>query len=439
VPTVSRRSLLFGALAGAATLPLAGCGGGSGGGSGNTNDKLSTDPVTLRMTWWGGDERHNRTKQVIELFQQKYPRITVKPEFKDWSGYWDKLATAVAANDAPDVIQMDEAYIAAYSDRGALLDLKTQAKNLSTKDFDAKSLATGLLKGKQFGLPTGLTVYSILANTDLLAKYNIALPNDETWTWDDFKALGAQVSKASGGQVFGVQSWGFDTGCVNVWARQRGSALYSDAGKVSLPAAVLADEYTYLLGLAKDGVAPPVAKTVELDSATLNQTLVSTRGVALATCWNSQLSSYATASKSKLKLLKLPGEAAAKSPGAYYKPSMYWSASSRAKHPAEAALLIDFLANSEQAANIFLTDRGIPANTKMRTVVGAKATGTDKDAMTYLDSVKVGTSPRITPNGASTVEAILKRHTEDVLFAKATPQQGAEAFIKDLQAEIDAV
>ena len=415
MPTVSRRSLLFGAMAGAAALPLAGCGGSSGGGS-NNNDKLSTDPVTLRMTWWGGDERHNRTKQVIELFQQKYPRITVKPEFKDWTGYWDKLATEVAANDAPDVIQMDEAYIAAYADRGALLDLKTQAKNLPTKDFDAKSLSTGLLKGKQYGLPTGLTVYSMLANLDLLAKYNVTLPDDETWTWDDFKAVGAQISKASGGQVYGVGSWGFDTGCVNVWARQHGSALYSDAGKVSLPAAVLAEEYTYLLGLAKDGVAPPVAKTVELDSATLNQTLLATHGVAIATSWNSQLSSYTTASKSKLKLLKLPGEAAAKSRGAYYKPSMYWSASS-----------------------IFLTDRGIPANTKMRAAVAAKATGTDKDAMTYLDSVKVGSNIRITPNGASTIEAILKRHTEDVLFAKATPQQGAEGFIKDLQAEIDAV
>jgi len=49
----------------------------------------------------------------------------------------------------------------------------------------------------------------------------------------------------------------------------------------------------------------------------------------------------------------------------------------------------------------------------------------------------VGPAPRVTPNGASSVEAILKRHTEEVLFGRVTPEQAAAAFIKELQAEID--
>jgi multiple sugar transport system substrate-binding protein len=32
----------------------------------------------------------------------------------------------------------------------------------------------------------------------------------------------ANDSKASGGKVTGIQSWGFDTGALNVWARQQG-------------------------------------------------------------------------------------------------------------------------------------------------------------------------------------------------------------------------
>ena len=44
----------------------------------------------------------------------------------------------------------------------------------------------------------------------------------------------------------------------------------------------------------------------------------------------------------------------------------------------------------------------------------------------------------MTPNGASDIEAILKRHTEEVLFERQTPQQAAAGFIKELQAEIDA-
>src|SRR5690349_19390257 len=124
---ISRRALLFAA---PAAFALAGCSG-SGGGS----TELSNEPVTLRFTWWGSDARHQRTQQVITLFQKKYPNITVKGEFKDWNGYWDSLATTTAAQEAPDVIQMDELYLASYAQRGALLDLNRVRDHLDTGDF----------------------------------------------------------------------------------------------------------------------------------------------------------------------------------------------------------------------------------------------------------------------------------------------------------------
>ncbi|MDX3106771.1 hypothetical protein ACIBO5_33400 [Nonomuraea angiospora] len=43
---------------------------------------------------------------------------------------------------------------------------------------------------------------------------------------------------------------------------------------------------------------------------------------------------------------------------------MYWSISARSKHPAEAALFVDFLADSQEAADVLLTGRGVPANMK---------------------------------------------------------------------------
>jgi multiple sugar transport system substrate-binding protein len=101
-------------------------------------------------------------------------------------------------------------------------------------------------------------------------------------------------------------------------------------------------------------------------------------------------------------------------------------------------LFVDFLANNEAAANVLLTDRGVPANNKIRTAITPQLAETDKAAVAYLDTLKVGQAPRVTPNGASSVETILKRHTEEVLFERATPDQAAAAFIKELQAEIDA-
>lgn len=421
------------ALAMASALILPACSSG-----GSTSDlELSDKPVTLRFTWWGSDARHQRTQQVIELFQKEHPNITVKGEFKDWNGYWESLATTVAANDAPDVIQMDELYLASYAERGALFDLSTASKHLKTADFDPNALATGQVDGKQFAVPVGLTVYAMVVNTDLLAQYGVPLPDDSTWSWDDLKRIGGQISQASGGKVTGVASWGFYAGDLNVWARQNGASLYDADGNVAIPPAVLADYWTYLADLAKTGVAPPPSVTIERASAGLDQSGTATNTSAFGFWWNTQLTSVTKASGQKLKLLKLPGEAKAKSPGAYYKPSMFWSVSSRSKNPAEAALFVDFLANSEAAANVLLTDRGVPANNKIRAMITPQLAETDKAAVAYLDSVKVGPAPRVTPNGASSIEAILKRHTEAVLFGRSTPEQAAAAFIKELQAEID--
>src|SRR6266487_1469601 len=99
--THSRRTALAILLNSTAGAALASCSGRSSAGKG-----LSGKPVTLRFTWWGGDDRQKRTQQVIDLFHAKHPTITVRGEFKDWNGYWDSLSTTVAAKDAADVIQM---------------------------------------------------------------------------------------------------------------------------------------------------------------------------------------------------------------------------------------------------------------------------------------------------------------------------------------------
>jgi multiple sugar transport system substrate-binding protein len=427
---VSRRSLLF---AVPAALALSAC---SGSGGGNT--ELSNEPVTLRFTWWGSDARHQRTQQVIKLFQDKHPNITVKGEFKDWNGYWDSLATTAAAQEAPDVIQMDELYLASYAERGALLDLNRVKDHLDTSGIAKDVLATGVVEDKQYAVPTGLAAYSMVVNTDLLDQYGIELPDDDTWSWDDLKEIGAKVSAAGGGKVTGVQSWGFDMGGLNIWTRQSGGRLFGDDGNVAVKPAVLADYWRYLVDLADKGIAPPPSVTVERATATLDQSGTATNASAFGTWWNTQLTSLSAASGQNLKLLKLPGEADAKQRGLYHKPSMYWSIFSRSKHPGEAALLVDFLANSKEAAEVMLTDRGVPVNEKIRSAIEPKLDPADKAAVRYLNDIKVSPPPRVTPNGASDIEKILQRHTEQVLFGQMKPDAAATSFISELQSEIDA-
>ena len=76
----------------------------------------SGQKITIVHYHWTETSYDKINQRAVELFEAKHPNVTIKGEFGEWAGYWDKLATTVAANDAPDIIQMDEKYLREYAD-----------------------------------------------------------------------------------------------------------------------------------------------------------------------------------------------------------------------------------------------------------------------------------------------------------------------------------
>ena len=130
--------------------------------------------MELRFSWWGSDKRAQVTQAAIDAFEAENPNIKIKAEYGDWSGYWDKLATQVAANDAPDIIQMDEKYITEYSTRGALLDLSKY--DIDTSKLDEAALNAGKSEDGLTGIAAGINAATILANPAVFKAAGVALP-----------------------------------------------------------------------------------------------------------------------------------------------------------------------------------------------------------------------------------------------------------------------
>jgi multiple sugar transport system substrate-binding protein len=426
------RRVAIGAVA-SLSLALTACSGGSTESASDLSDK----PVTIRATWWGADARAQLTDEVIAAFEKKYPNITVKGQYKDWNGYWDALATTTAAKDSPDVVQMDELYLASYADRGALYDLGKAEKLLSTSQFDDQALATGQVDGTQYALPVGIGVMSVVANTDLFKKYGVELPDDKTWTWDDYAKIGKELTDKSDGKIHGVSGApGFDAGSLKYWAHQQGDNLFGKDGNVSLKPETLAGMWKYGLGLVSSGASAKASTMVEDLTAGVTAGSFATGKAAMMGAYNTQVTALQEATGANLKLLQLPrvGDTEAN----FFKPSMYWAVSSQSKHPAEAAAFVNFMLNDQKAADILKTERGIPANKEMLKHLQPGLAGTDKAAADYMNAVTPGESPVVTPNGGSGVEPELQRYSQEVYFKKTSPEAAAKAFIKELQGEIDA-
>ena len=424
----AEKSLLPKAAAAAAALSLVltGCG--------SSPEAASDGPVTLRFSWWGSDVRHKMTEKLIEAFEAENPNINIEGEYGDWSGYWDKLATQVASQDAPDIIQMDAAYLGEYSERGALLELK----DVDLSKFDQPVADSGKVDGKQYAVTSGVNAMVVMANPALVSASGVALPDDKTWTWDDLDSTAAAITKASGEKVWGSGQVNSDA-AANLWFRQHGKSLFTSDGKLGFEESDLAEWYEYQARMRDSKAVPPASVITEDATASIDQQGLSTGRFAMNMYWSNQLGALSKASGQDLEIRRPPSvEGKASEAQQFYKSSMFWSASSRTKHPVEAQKFIDFVTNNATAGEIGLADRGIPANSDIRAAVVSKLTPADAKTARFIDEIssELGDAAPVPPAGGSAAVEALTRYSLEVHFDRLSPQEAAKKALEEARSAI---
>lgn len=418
----------------AGILAISGCGAGddSGNDSGEDGGKVS-----ITLNWWGGDKRIQLTQQAVAAFEKEHPNIHVDMQYADWGGYWDKLATSIAGGDAPDVIQMDDKYLAAYSSQGSLLDLSTVSEKLKLDGMDQSVADLGKYDGTQYAVPISITPAGIIVNDDLLKEIGVEKPDDtKNWTWDAFAEFDRQIIEKSGGKVRGSDIFVAGYG-LNLYARQHGEELF-DGKTITISPAVLTDFFTREKSFIDQGLVGSADQWAAGFSSTLEQGPFATHETPLTMTQAPMITAHASAAGTdNLSLMIMPSDSNSK--WMYMKPGMYWAISSKTKHPAECAELIDFLVNSTEAGSIIGTERGIPANNKVRELAKQSASELDKKVFDYIDRITpiLGVAPPLTPNGASNIDGVVARYAQAVAFGQQTPADAANAMIAEIKSEIE--
>jgi multiple sugar transport system substrate-binding protein len=406
--------------------------------SGAVDDEASSgEQVTLRFSWWGGDSRHEYTQQLVELFEAENPNIDIEPTFTDWGSYWDQLATTTAAGDTPDIMQHEIRYIREYSDQGVLADLNPYlGSTIATADLDSEALAAGAVGDATYAIPTGVNALSLVVDPVAFETYGIDLPDDTSLTWDEFNALAASITEASGGDVYGTQDIGNNEAHLQVFLRQNGEDLYNEAGTdLGFSPETMAAWWNTLIDQRGAG-APTASVTVEVTAGGLDQSLLSTNRGAMGFWWSNQLGALTEGSGRDLQLLRIPGG----SEGMFLKPAMFWAMSAKSEHPEEAAKFIDFMVNSEAAASIMLTDRGLPVNLALRETIAGDLDPANQQAADFVSTVggEAKPPPGAPPQGAGDIQAILQRIHEEVLFEQRSVDEAVEAFMSEARVAIGA-
>ena len=419
------RARLLAAAAGAAAVMMtaAACGG-SGEDSGVTE---------LRFSWWGSDVRQAILLDVIEAFEAENPDIRVTGSYSDFNSYWDRLATDTAAGDAPDVMMLEEAFLREYADRGALADLN-ELDGLDRSNVDPMVAESGDVDGQTFGVASGINSIAILADPVAFEEAGVEMPDDQTWTWDDFVEISGEINEATDGELVGTQSITNEQG-FQIFARQHGENLYSDDGGLAYAEGTLADWYRITEELRDNGGQPDPTEGVEIMSGGPEQSVLATNRGAMGMHWVNQIGAISDAAGRDLEILRMPGETENERTGMFYKPSTYYSVSAGGHHPDEAAQFVDFLLNSDEAAGLILMDLALPSNVETRETVIPELSGTDLAVAEFLsgleDSIVDGNPPP--PIGAGEVVDVNNRVAEDLTFGELTAEEAAARFTSEVE------
>jgi multiple sugar transport system substrate-binding protein len=442
---INRRQFLIGAggLAAAATpIGLAGCAPGSQGGSGSQGGGGESGTAELALAWWGNPTRNKNTEAEIAAFTAANPNVKISGQPGDFASYWDKLATQTAGGTAPDVIQMDMAYIAEYGTRGALLDLK----DVDVSKFAEGTVDSGKINDKLVGVNAGINSAVIMGNPKIFEKAKMDLPDDKTWTWDQLAEVAAEVASKAGVPYGMAGLLGSDNGFALV-LRQNGKELFTPDG-VGFDVADAQAWYDLMVKFQKAGALGTPEQISEEGSGPsakpLDQSAIVVGKAALGASNSNQLEAISAAAKGAtggalmgmLRFPSLAGDATQRK--AWYKASMLWSASAKTKNPEAAVAWINWFANDPAAADIDLAERGIPPNTEILAGVSPKLSEAQQVVAKYITDIKteVATTPIAPPPGGGTLGEVLFRNGIDVLFGKTSSAQAAQKFVDEMKSNL---
>jgi pectin-derived oligosaccharide transport system substrate-binding protein len=432
---INRRQFLIGAgglAAAATTMGLGACAPGSQGG-GSQGGGASGGATNLALAWWGNPTRNKNTEAMIATYMKANPNVTISAQPGEFGSYWDKLATQTAGGQAPDIIQMDMNYISEYGTRGALLDLS----GVDTSKFVEGTVDSGKINGKLVGVNAGINSAIILANPKIFEKAKMDLPDDKTWTWDQMMEVGAEVASKAG-VPFGVaQLLGSDP-MFGTFVRQQGKELFTPDG-LGFDVAEAQAWYELMVKGQKAGALGTPEQISEEAAKILDQSSIAVGTAAMYASNSNQLQAHSDAAGEERLILRGPSLAGkATERKTWYKASMLWSASAKTKNPEAATAWINWFANTPDAANIDLAERGIPPNAEILAEVTPKLSPEQQVVAKYISDIKseVAATPIAPPPGGGTIAAVLLRHGTDVIFGKTSAAEGAQKFVDEMKSNL---
>ena len=212
-----------------------------------TQTALAQQKVTLRF-WMSADPALEAAMdELLKGYMRANPNVTVQRDAFPFGEYHQKITTASAAGDPPDVFWMD-VRTAAFAAQGSLLVLAKYLTPQNKADILESGLIEPVWKGQIYGVPMHELTEGLFVNRTMFEEAGIKIPQrlEEAWTWDEFVTIARRLTRRTGDRTdvwgFGVLRHLSDWSILPVILQNNGAVLSSDmrkaTGSLNAPAVV---------------------------------------------------------------------------------------------------------------------------------------------------------------------------------------------------------
>ena len=398
----------------------------------------SSEQKELRFLWWGSQRRNDLTLDAISVFEEKNPDIKISPEYTSYETYFDKLTTQVAGGNAPDIIQMDLAWMDAFTQDEVLLNLDPDIESgaLSMENVEEAAITSATFNDSVYGVTAGFIALGIIYNSTVFEELGIPEP-DPNWTWTDFADIAAEISEKKGDNYYGTLDGSLmvpTAFTLEVFVRQQGRSLF-DGRKIGATRDDLIKWFTMWEEMRQSGGATSAEFTANSTWA-IETRPITTGSAAMDFDVQNKLEAYQAAMQNPddvLKIAPFPHDENEVKNGTNVRAGIIMSGNAKTNYPDEVVKFLSFIQNDPDCAKTLSVDRGVPVNTEMQELLKPELSELDTIGSDFVEYTLETMSPIDPPYpaGYAEVEKKLTTTSQTIAYGQMSIPDAVDQFIEE--------
>ncbi len=212
------------------------------------------------QVWAMGTEGEN-LDVLADAFMEEFPDVSVEVTAVPWDAAHERLVTAIAAGDVPDVSMIGTTWMGEFATMGGLAPTP---ESIDPAQFFEGAWNTTVVDGVSYGVPWYVETRLVYYRTDLAEEGGF---NQAPATWEELTQL-AQAT-VDGGAEFGI---GLQPGGIGAWQTfmpffwQAGGEIVDADNNFTLDSEACVEAMAFYDSFFEDGLAQPTVSDLPVEN-----------------------------------------------------------------------------------------------------------------------------------------------------------------------------